>query len=126
MPPDTLTQSIIAAAIDVHRLLGPGLLESSYQHCLAHELTLRSIPFERERPLPVHYKGHSLDCAYRLDFLVASAIVLEIKSVDSLAPIHTAQLLTYLRLGGWPLGLLMNFNVPLLKQGLRRIVLSAS
>src|SRR5258708_40004324 len=98
MSPNTLTQSIIAAAIDVHRLLGPGLLESTYQHCLAHKLTLRRVPFERERPLPVHYKGHSLDCAYRVDFLVAGSIVLEVKSVDSLAPIHTAQVLTYLRL----------------------------
>src|SRR5258708_30295053 len=112
MSPNTLTQSIIAAAIAAHRILGPGLLESTYQHCLAHELTLRRLPFERERPLPVHYKGRSLDCAYRLDFLVAEAIVLEVKSVDALAPIHTAQVLTYLRLGGWSLGLLITSTCP--------------
>lgn len=117
------TALIIGAAIDVHRVLGPGLLESAYEECLSRELTLRQVPFERQRPLPLEYKGLKLDCAYRLDLLVDNAIVVEIKAVDKLEPIHDAQLLTYLRLGGWKAGLLINFNVPVLKQGIRRLVL---
>ncbi len=118
-----ITQAIIGSAIEVHKALGPGLLESAYEECLSKELTLRNIPYERQRPLPVEYKGLKLDCGYRLDLLVASQVVVEIKAVDSLVPIHEAQLLTYLRLGGWKAGLLINFNVALLKQGIRRLVL---
>jgi GxxExxY protein len=110
--------------MDVHRTLGPGLLESVYQQCLCRELTVRGIPFEREKPLPLEYKGIRLRCGYRLDLLVAGAVVVEVKSVEVLAPIHESQLLTYLRLGGWHVGLLINFNVELLKQGIRRKVLN--
>ena len=102
--------------------LGPGLLESAYEECLAREMQLEGLQFERQTPLPVAYKGMKLDCGYRLDFLVARAVVLELKSVDGLRPIHEAQLLTYLRLGGWTVGLLMNFNVPALRNGIRRVV----
>jgi GxxExxY protein len=118
-----ITEAIIGAAIEVHRALGPGLLESAYQKCLEHELKLRQIPFDRQYELPVIYKGMQLDCGYKLDFLVASQVVVEIKSVESLDSIHEAQLLTYLRLGGWKVGLLINFNVPVLKEGIRRRVL---
>lgn len=103
-----ITHAVIGAAIEVHRQLGPGLLESSYRECLCRELLLRSIPFEREKPLPLEYKGIHLGCGYRLDILVAGCIVVEVKSVEALAPIHDAQLLTYLRIGGWRLGLLIN------------------
>lgn len=107
----------------MHRALGPGLLESAYEECLCRELTLRQLPFERQWPLPLVYKGLRLDCGYRLDLVVDNAIIVEIKAVESLQPIHDAQLLTYLRLGGWQVGLLINFNVPVLKQGIRRLVL---
>ncbi|HEY63946.1 MAG TPA: GxxExxY protein [Caldilineae bacterium] len=123
MEPNQITEAIIGAAIEVHRTLGPGLLESAYEECLAHELTLRRVPFERQVPLPVQYKGLSLDCGYRLDLLVAQTVVVEIKAVEQLLPIHEAQLLTYMKLGGWPVGLLINFNVPVLKRGIRRRVL---
>ncbi len=118
-----LTQTIIGAAIEVHRTLGPGLLESAYEECLCKELTLQQISFERQRPLPLEYKGVKLECGYRLDLLVADTVVLEVKSVDAIIPIHEAQLLTYMKLGGWKVGLLINFNVPVLKQGVRRLVL---
>jgi len=118
-----LTQTIIGAAIEVHRSLGPGLLESAYEECLCKELTLQQISFERQRPLPLEYKGVKLECGYRLDLLVADTVVLEVKSVDAIIPIHEAQLLTYMKLGGWKVGLLINFNVPVLKQGVRRLVL---
>ena len=118
-----ITEAIIGAAIEVHRALGPGLLESAYEECLCRELSLRHIPFERQRLLPVEYKGLSLDCGYRLDLLIADAVVVEIKAVENLLPIHGAQLLTYLRLGGWKVGLIINFNVPVLKRGIRRRVL---
>jgi GxxExxY protein len=118
-----MTEAVIGAAMEVHRALGPGLLESAYQECLCRELTVRGIPFERQRPLPLEYKGIRLECGYRLDLLVAGMLVIEVKSVEALAPVHEAQLLTYLRLGGWKVGLLINFNVPLLKQGIRRKVL---
>ncbi|HHT9138519.1 MAG TPA: GxxExxY protein [Candidatus Wunengus sp. YC60] len=118
-----LTQTIIGAAIEVHRALGPGLLESAYEECLCKELTLRQIPFERQRPLPMEYKGLKLECGYRLDLLVADMVVLEVKAVEAIVPIHEAQLLTYMKLGGWKVGLLINFNVPVLKQGVRRFVL---
>ncbi len=123
MKTNEITDAIIGAAIEIHRALGPGLLESAYEECLCEELRLRGIPFERQKPLPVQYKGRQLDCGYRLDLLVANTVVVEIKAVDALAPIHDAQLLTYLRLGGWKVGLLINFNVPLVKQGIRRKVL---
>lgn len=123
MEGNPLTKLIIGAAIDVHRQLGPGLLESAYEACLCHELGLRQIPYERQKPLPVIYKGLSLECGYRVDVLVDDKVVLEIKSVEGLLPIHEAQMLTYLRMGGWKVGLLINFNVTLLKQGIRRLVL---
>lgn len=119
-----ITDGIIGAAIEAHRTLGPGLLESAYQECLARELLLRSIPFDREVPVPVVYKGVHLECGYRLDFLVDKRVVLEIKAVDIIAPVHEAQLVTYLSLGGWQVGLLINFNVLLLRDGIRRRVLN--
>jgi GxxExxY protein len=118
-----LTDTIIGAAMEVHRGLGPGLLESSYEMCLCRELSIRGIPFERQVPIPVEYKGVKLDCGYRADIVVDGAILVEIKAIDSLLPIHDAQLLSYLKLGGWKIGLLINFNVELLKHGLRRRVL---
>ena len=118
-----LTDTIIGAAMEVHRGLGPGLLESSYEMCLCRELRIRGIPFERQVPIPVEYKGVKLDCGYRADIVVDGAILVEIKAIDSLLPIHDAQLLSYLKLGGWKIGLLINFNVELLKHGLRRRVL---
>ncbi len=122
MKENELTQQIIGAAIEVHRGMGPGLLESAYEECLCHELTLRGIPFERQVALPVEYKGVKLDCGYRLDLLVANAVVVELKAVERIEAIHEAQLLTYLKLGGWTVGLLINFNVPILKNGIKRIV----
>lgn len=118
-----LTKMIIGAAIEVHRVLGAGLLESTYEECLCRELSLQNIPFERQKAIPVEYKGIKLDCGYRLDLLVANKVVIEIKSVETLLPIHEAQMLTYLKLGGWQVGLLINFNVPVLKDGIKRIVL---
>jgi GxxExxY protein len=118
-----ITRDVIGAAIAVHRALGPGLLESAYQECLSQELLLRRIPFERQVPLSLEYRGIRLECGYRLDILVAGLVVVEVKSVEAIAPIHEAQLLTYLRLGGWKVGLLMNFNVVVLKDGIRRKVL---
>ena len=118
-----LTEASIGAAMEVHRALGPGLLESTYEMCLCRELSLREIPFERQVPIPVEYKEVKLDCGYRADIIIDGTILLEIKAIDSLLPVHDAQLLTYLRLGGWKIGLLINFNVELLKHGLRRRVL---
>jgi GxxExxY protein len=118
-----VTEQIIGGAIEVHKVLGPGLLESAYEDCLCRELAVRCIPFERQRPLPVAYKGIRLECGYRLDLLVAGAVVVEVKSVSCIEPVHEAQLLTYLKLGGWKVGLLINFNVPLLKDGIRRRIL---
>lgn len=118
-----ITEAIIGAAIEVHRALGPGLLESAYEECLCYELDLRKISFERQQPLPVEYKGHLLDCGYRMDLLVNDKVVVEMKAVEKLLPIHEAQLLTYLKLGGWKVGLLINFNVPVLKEGICRMVL---
>jgi GxxExxY protein len=123
MNENELTKVIIGAAIDVHRQLGPGLLESAYEACLCHEFGLRQILYESQKPLPVIYKGLSLECGYRVDVLVDSKVVLEIKSVEAVLPIHEAPMLTYMRLGCWKAGLLINFNVPLLKQGIRRLVL---
>jgi GxxExxY protein len=118
-----ISQAIIEAAIEVHRTLGPGLLESAYEQCLAHELGARHIPFDRQKPLPVDYKGVRLDCGYRLDFLVAGTVVVEVKAIEALLPIHKAQMLSYLKLGGWKLGLLINFHVPLLREGIQRVAL---
>jgi GxxExxY protein len=118
-----ITHAIIGAAIEVPRQLGPGLLESAYLECLSRELVLRGIPFERQKPLPLEYKGVHLECGYRLDLLVAGCVVVEVKSVEALAPVHDAQLLTYLRLGGWHVGLLINFNVAVLKSGIHRKIL---
>jgi GxxExxY protein len=123
MNANEITEQIIGATIEVHRVLGPGLLESAYEECLCHELKLRGLSFERQRPLPVEYKGIKLDCGYRLDLLVENTIVLEIKAVSAIEPIHEAQLLTYLHMGNWKVGLLINFNVPVLKNGIRRRVL---
>jgi GxxExxY protein len=112
----------IGAALEVHQILGPGLLESAYEECLCRELSLRTIPFERQVPVPLEYKGLQLDCAYRLDIVVGGFVILELKSVDDLLPVHEAQLLTYLRLTQLWLGLLINFNAPLLKHGIKRLV----
>lgn len=122
-PEKELTHEIIGAAIEVHRILGPGLLESVYVNCLAKEFNLRNIPFEIEKPLPVEYKGISVDCGYRLDFLVNNKVVVELKAVEKIDPVHEAQLLTYLRLTGCKIGLIINFNVPILIKGIRRRVL---
>lgn len=119
-----LTHAIIGAAIEVHRQLGPGLLESAYEECMARELTLRSKPFDRQKPLPVVYRGIKLECGYRLDFLVDGRVVAELKAVEALAPIHDAILLTYLKLSGCKIGLLINFNCVVLKDGIRRLVLN--
>jgi GxxExxY protein len=121
---DVLTGEIIGAAIEVHKHLGPGLLESAYQQCLARELTLRDIPYKSEWPLPLEYKGLRVKCGYRIDFLVADTVVVETKSVEAIAPVHQAQLFTYMRLGGWKVGLLLNFNVLALKNGICRRVLA--
>jgi len=118
-----LTHQIIGAAIEVHRLLGPGLLESAYEECLAHELTLRNIKYRRQVPVPVVYKGIKLECGYRMDIVVEECVVLELKSIESIAPVHEATVLTYLRLSDKKLGLLINFNVSILKDGVRRFVL---
>ncbi len=117
-----LSKQLIGAAIEVHRHLGPGLLESAYEACLCHELTLQGIGFERQVPLPVVYKGLQLDAAYRLDVQVPGLVVMELKAVDKLESIHEAQLLTYLRLSKTWLGLLINFNVPVLRDGIKRLV----
>jgi len=119
-----LTDGIIGAAIDVHRELGPGLLESAHEECLCHELNLRRIPFVRQRPLPISYKGVSLDYSYRLDLLVRELVVVEVKSVEEVNQVHEAQLLSYLKLGNWPVALLINFNVARLVSGITRRVRS--
>ena len=116
------SEAILGAAISVHRALGPGLLESVYETCLAHELTVRRLPFHRQIPMPVRYGGIRIDGGYRIDFLVAERVVIELKAVHTLLPIHRAQLLTYLRLSECSLGLLLNFNVPVLKDGIVRLV----
>ena len=117
-----LTGKIIGAAIEVHRHLGPGLLESIYQACLAREFALRNIAFEQEKSLPVEYKGMQLDCNYRLDFVVEKKIVVELKATNEMNPLFEAQVLTYLKLTGCRVGLLINFNIPVLKNGLTRLV----
>jgi len=115
-----ITQHFIGAAIEVHKQLGPGLLESAYEECLCHELAIRKINFERQKPIPLVYKDTKLDCGYRLDLLVEGRVVVELKAVDGLGPIHDAIVLTYLKLSGHKIGLLINFNVALLKDGIKR------
>jgi len=115
----TFSESVIGAAIDVHKSLGPGLLESAYQRCLAIELQCRGLPFEAQLRVPLIYRGRPVDCDYRIDFLVGRELVVEIKSADRLLPVHTAQILTYLRILHVPHGLLLNFNSPTLRSGLR-------
>ena len=116
------SRDVIGAAIEVHTAIGPGLLESAYESCLARELAVRGVPFVRQLPLRLLYKGEQVDCVYRLDFLVDDVVV-EIKSVEAIDPIHIAQLITYMKLGNWKVGLLINFNVTALSRGIRRIVL---
>jgi GxxExxY protein len=118
-----LSNKIIGCAIEVHRHLGPGLLESTYQQCLAHELRINGIELEIEHPLPVVYKDIRLDCGYRIDLLVENEIILELKSVEKIAPIHEAQLLSYLKLANKKQGFLINFNVRRLKDGLKSYIL---
>jgi len=120
---DELSRNVIGCAIEVHRNLGPGLLESTYRQCLACELSQAAIPFQMELPLPVRYKDVLLDCGYRIDLFVSGGLIVEIKSVETLLPIHQAQILTYMRLAKIPVGLLINFNVTKLQSGIKRLVL---
>jgi GxxExxY protein len=120
---NALSGEIIAAAVQVHRELGPGLLEGAYEACLAYEFAAREICFDRQRPIPLTYRGDVIEVGFRADFVVENAILLELKSIEHLQPIHTAQVLTYLKLTGLHLGLLMNFNVTRLEHGIRRVVL---
>lgn len=117
-----ITEQIIEAAVEVHRALGPGLLESTYEACLVYELSQRGLYVEQQKPLPITYKEVHLDIGYRLDLLVNGGVVVELKAVEQLLPIHEAQLLSYLKLSGCAVGLLINFNVPVLRQGIRRLV----
>lgn len=117
-----LSNSVIGAALEVHRIVGPGLLESVYEECLLHELVLRGIQAERQVAIPLNYKGKTLQSTYRLDVLVEGCLLIEVKAVDQLAPIHDAQILTYLKLTNLRLGLLINFNATLLKNGIHRVV----
>jgi GxxExxY protein len=119
---NALTGQIIRACIEAHRHLGPGLLESAYEECLCHELSLAGVEFQRQVALPVGYKGLKLDCGYRMDVLVEGGVVAELKVVETLLPVHEAQVLTYLKLSGAPVGLLINFHVPVLRQGIKRLV----
>jgi len=119
---DSITRRIIGAAIEVHRRLGPGLLGSAYEACLAYELRQLAFKIEQQKPLPVVYKDVKLDCGYRLDLVVEDSVIVEVKAIEQLAPIHDAQLLSYLRLSGKTVGLLINFHVRVLKNGLKRIV----
>ena len=121
-PINDITGDIIGAAIEVHRQLGPWLLESTYQACLCQELAIRNIPFEKQLALPVIYKGLQLDVGYRIDLLVENQVIVELKSIEALAPIHSAQLLTYLRLTQRRVGLLINFNMVVLKDGVKRLI----
>jgi GxxExxY protein len=122
MTDNEITHEIIGAAVEVHKRLGPGLLESAYEECLAHELRLRNLRVDRQVGVPVVYKETKLECGYRIDLLVEGRIVVELKSIESLAPIDEAIILTYLRLSGYKIGLLINFNVAILKDGVRRFI----
>jgi len=121
---DLVTEAIIGAAISVHRELGPGLLESAYEACLVFELSDRGLKVERQVPLPIVYRGQRLDCGYRLDLFVEDLVIVELKAIDQITPLHEAQLISYLKLSGCSVGLLINFNVRQLTQGLKRIVLN--
>lgn len=123
IPDNQLSGKVIGAAIEVHRAFGPGLLESAYQACLKHEFYLQQIAFEEEKPLSIDYKNHAVECAYRLDFVVEGCLILELKAVEKVLPIHQAQILTYMKLTGYRLGLLINFNVMALKNGIQRFAL---
>ena len=118
-----LTSKIIACAIEVHRHLGPGLLESTYEECFCHELNINRISFERQKPLPLEYKGIKLDCGYRMDIVVDNKVVIELKCVDKITPVHEAQILTYLKLSKIKVGLIINFYTEVLKNGIKRLVL---
>jgi GxxExxY protein len=120
---DGVARTVVDAGLTVHKALGPGLLESAFEHCLAHELHGRGLSLQRQVPLPITFKGTTLDAGYRLDLLVEDSVVVEVKAVDALTRLHEAQVLTYLKLSGLRLGLLMNFKVEVLKHGLRRLVL---
>ncbi|MBU4344129.1 MAG: GxxExxY protein [Desulfobacteraceae bacterium] len=120
---DELSNQVIGCALEVHRNLGPGLLESTYEQCLAYEMNVAGMPFKLQHPLPVEYKKIKLDCGYRIDMLVDNSIIIELKSVDKILPIHQAQLLTYMKLASISIGLLINFNVKYLKDGIKRMVL---
>jgi GxxExxY protein len=120
---DGLSNQVIGCALEVHRNLGPGLLESTYEQCLAYELKAADMAFKLQHPLPVEYKGIKLDCGYRIDVFIEDRIIVELKSVDKVLPIHQAQLLTYMKLAGISIGLLINFNVKYLKDGIKRMVL---
>ena len=122
MDTNTLSKRIIGIAIEVHKVLGPGLLESSYEECLCHELHLQNVSFTRQQPLPIKYKGITLDCGYKLDVVVEGSIVLELKSCEKIKSIHKAQLLTYLKLAGLNLGFLLNFNSVVMRHGIVRMV----
>lgn len=124
MRENELTGQVIGAAIEVHKQLGPGLLESAYEECLAHEMKLRGIKFERQKPVPLVYKGIKLDAGYRLDFLIGGLVVVELKAIKAFEPIHEAQMITYLRLTNCKLGLLLNFHTTLMKKGIKRIALN--
>ncbi|CAN5821769.1 GxxExxY protein [soil metagenome] len=117
-----ITEKIIGCAIEVHKGLGPGLLESAYEECLCYELNKNGLKFERQVPLPVIYKGVKLECGYRMDIVVENSVIVEVKAVENLIPVHEAQLLSYLKINNKKVGLLMNFHVPILKKGLKRIV----
>jgi GxxExxY protein len=120
---DELSRNVIGCAIEVHRMLGPGLLESAYRQCLAYELSRAQIPFQMEVPLPIRFKDVRLDCGYRIDLLISGDLIVEVKCVETLLPIHQAQVLTYMRLAKIPIGLLINFNVTKLQNGIKRFVL---
>ena len=124
MDVNTITEKIIGASIDVHKALGSGLLESVYEECLCYELELRKVNFSRQHALPIKYKDVKLNCGYRIDILVENQVAVELKAVEKLLPLHDAQLLSYLKLGYWKVGLLINFNVPILKQGIRRKIIN--
>jgi GxxExxY protein len=119
---NTISSKIIGAAIEVHKTIGPGLLESAYEECLCHELDLRGLSIERQKPLSLTYKGKRMDCGYRLDVVVENVVLIELKSIEVIQPIHKAQLLTYLKLSGLTLGLLLNFNVTVMRDGIVRLV----
>lgn len=122
MTENQLANQIIGCAIDVHKTLGPGLLESAYQECLFYKLRQAGLLVEKQKPMPLVFEGIKLDCGYRIDLLIENKVVIELKSVESLTDVHLAQTLTYMKLGDYKLGLLINFNVVLLKQGIRRVI----